>query len=55
MMWLKFLFLEEGDTIDMETTSEIIIQCTLKHMHDSLAENLVENFSHACGSIGRMA
>lgn len=59
MMWQEFLFLEEGDsTIDMEPPSEIIIEFTLKHLHDSLVENLVENFrlfSHACGCISRMA
>lgn len=58
-MWQEFLFLEEGDsTIDMEPPSEIIIEFTLKHLHDSLVENLVENFrlfSHACGCISRMA
>ena len=38
----------------MEPPSEIIIECTLKHLHDSLVEILVEHFrlfSHACGCI----
>ena len=42
----------------MEPPPEIIIECTLKHLHDSLVENLVEHFrlfSHACGCISWMA